>query len=157
MFYAYLLVDPEHFTLWIQSSAVSEEVRQAIESIGGRIRNYERVLDDLSTFKGKVITDPKVNMAVVNTLGEDRITIVQSPVEEAQSRKNAIELSGLQNAYLRDGVAWARWAAWLEKNIKERTITEWQAAEKLTEFRSHNALFAGVIPRSPLTSRSTCD
>lgn len=146
MFYAYLLVDPDHFTLWIQPDAVNEEVRQAIESIGGRIRNYDRFLDDLSTFKGEVITDPKVNMAVVNTLGEDRITIVKSPVEEAQSRKNAIEREGFRNAYLRDGVAWARWAAWLEKNLKERTITEWQAAEKLTEFRSQNAYFAGVIP-----------
>lgn len=144
MFYAYLLVDAEHFTVWVQPDVASEEVHQAVESIGGRIRNYDQFLDDLSALQGKVITDSKVNMAVVNTFSEDRITLVKSPVEEAQSRKNPIELQGFRNAYLRDGAAWARWAAWLEDHIKKTTITEWQAAEKLTEFRKQNDYFAGL-------------
>lgn len=154
MFYAYLLVDAEHFTVWVQPDVASEEVHQAVESIGGRIRNYDQFLDDLSALQGKVITDSKVNMAVVNTFSEDRITLVKSPVEEAQSRKNPIELQGFRNAYLRDGAAWARWAAWLEDHIKKTTITEWQAAEKLTEFRKQNDYFAGVTFNDFLSIRS---
>jgi hypothetical protein len=38
-----------------------------------------------------------------------------------------------------------RWAAWLEETVKSGTeINEWDAAEKLTEFRRSGDFFAGV-------------
>lgn len=39
-----------------------------------------------------------------------------------------------------------RWMAWLEEQIKSkgRKIGEWEAGEKLTEFRSHEQYFACV-------------
>lgn len=53
----------------------------------------------------------------------------------------------MQSAYLRDAVAWVQWMAWLEKKTARNDgagLTEYDAAEKLTEFRAQQPLFAGL-------------
>ncbi|GAA5886886.1 hypothetical protein JCM16303_006749 [Sporobolomyces ruberrimus] len=147
MFYGYCLIsskEEEGFDLWVQEDAVHERIRREIEGLGGRVRKYEDVVEELSKVEGTVVTDVKVNFAIVNAIGEDRIEIVKSPVETAQAIKNSTELQGLRNAYLRDGVAWTRWAAWLEETIGKREVIEWEAAEKLTEYRRGNDHYGGL-------------
>ncbi|GAA5926131.1 uncharacterized protein JCM15063_000193 [Sporobolomyces koalae] len=153
MFYGYALIEQERVTLWVQDQAVTPTLRTEIEErLGGTIAKYESVIDDLKQVEGKVVVDPKVNFEIIRALGEDRTILVkQSPIETAQAIKNPVEIQGLRNAYLRDGVAWTRWAAWLEQEMslnrktkKGSRITEWQAAEKLTEFRKQNEHFAGL-------------
>lgn len=59
--------------------------------------------------------------------------------------KNEVELEGLRRAYRRDGAAYVRWLAWLDKEMKQRhQITEYEAAEKLTRFRETTKYFAGL-------------
>ena len=43
-------------------------------------------------------------------------------------------------------MAWVRWAAWLEDKIEKnkQAVTEWDAAEKLTQYRMENEHYAGV-------------
>ncbi|GAA6061087.1 hypothetical protein JCM10212_006288 [Sporobolomyces blumeae] len=144
IFYAYLLVTQDEVVLWTQDEAVTGDMREAVECLGGRIERYDRVIEDLKQFEGKVVTDSKVNWEIVEAIGSDNITIVKSPVETAQAIKNATEIEGFRRAYLRDGAAWARWGGWLEEELKKRQVTEWEAAEKLTEYRSKNENFAGL-------------
>ncbi|GAA5965072.1 hypothetical protein JCM3765_004847 [Sporobolomyces pararoseus] len=145
VFFSFVLVDSKKgFTLWVQEAAVTDELRQEIEELGGNIEKYENVVGDLAKVEGKIVTDSKVNMAIVQAVGEERIEIVKSPVETAQAIKNSTEIQGLRNAYLRDGVAWAHWAAWLEEEVARREVTEWEAAEKLTRYREKNDNYAGL-------------
>jgi len=169
VFFSFVLVDSKQgFTLWCQEVAVTEEIKKEVSDLGGKIEKYENVVGDLGTIKGKIVTDSKVNMAIVEAIGEvslssayqdqrhkthetlsaiitqERIEIVKSPVETAQAIKNSTEIQGLRNAYLRDGVAWAHWAAWLEGEVATREVTEWEAAEKLTRYREKNENYAGV-------------
>ncbi|GAA5912693.1 aminopeptidase P family protein [Sporobolomyces salmoneus] len=145
VFFSFVLVNSKAgFTVWVQEAAVTDEIRKEIEETGGKIAKYENVLEDLAKVEGKVVTDSKINMAIVEVLGEDRVEIVKSPVETAQAIKNSTEIQGLRYAYLRDGVAWAHWAAWLEEEVKKRAVTEWEAAEKLTEYREKNENYAGL-------------
>jgi Xaa-Pro aminopeptidase len=71
--------------------------------------------------------------------------IVKSPIDLAEAIKNPVEIEGFKRAYLRDGVAFVKWQAWLEEKMKSgANISEWDAAEKLTQYRSTGENFAGV-------------
>jgi Xaa-Pro aminopeptidase len=90
----------------------------------------------------------------LTTSGQGNFTIVTSPIEAAKAIKNDVELDGFRCAYVRDGVAWAKWAAWLEHAVKfeRRAISEWDAAQALTEIRSRDPNFVSVgttLSRAP--------
>ncbi|GAA5840670.1 hypothetical protein JCM9279_007396 [Rhodotorula babjevae] len=150
VFYAYVLVTERECVVWVQGAAVaSDEVRRAVDDFGGRIEEYGDALEGLRRERdgkaGKVATDAKASWAVVDLLGEDKVEIVKSPIETAQAVKNQVEIEGFRRAYLRDGAAWARWQAWLEEAVASgKQVTEWSAAEKLTEYRRHQKHFAGL-------------
>lgn len=80
--------------------------------------------------------------------------------------KNEVEIEGLRNAYIRDGVAFVRFSTfischiiyrslkeiqvqflvWLESRLKSGyAITEWEAAWRMKEFRmSEKKMFLGL-------------
>jgi Xaa-Pro aminopeptidase len=74
-----------------------------------------------------------------------RYTVVPPYVDEIQAIKNAVELEGQRRAYLRDGVAFVRWLAWIEQKYSQGfEITEYQAAFRLNEYRRGNQYYKGL-------------
>lgn len=74
-----------------------------------------------------------------------RYTVLPSYVEEMKSVKNEVELDGMRRAYLRDGVAYVRWLAWLEQKMSQGyDITEYEAGWRLTEYRRQNKHYMGL-------------
>ena len=72
-------------------------------------------------------------------------TVLPSVVEEWKAVKNDYEIAGMRNAYVRDGVAFVRWLAWLEFKIEQGyDITEYEAAWRLTEFRRLGKNYMGL-------------
>ena len=65
-----------------------------------------------------------------------RYTLTSSWIEAEKAVKNATEIKGLRNAYIRDGASFVRWMAWLEEKFtRGYHVTEWEAAFRLDEFR----------------------
>lgn len=98
--------------------------------------------------KGKVVLGDKASYALVSSVGSERGSLLSnggSPVALLKARKNAVELEGMRKAYLRDGVAWAKWAAWLEETVQRRgsSINEWDAAVRFQQIRSGMHNYAG--------------
>lgn len=125
--------------------------RRHLERTGVSLRPYEDVfgwLSQLSLQEGaRIYTPENASFALVNAAGADRTTILgpNNPVALAKARKNATELEGLRHAYLRDGAAWARWAAWLEERmLKGDKISERAAAAELERIRAQDPLYAGM-------------
>lgn len=78
-------------------------------------------------------------------LGSARYTIAPSIVDDLKAIKNDVEIEGLERAYLRDGLAFVRWLAWLEEKFNGGfAITEYEAAYRLTEFRKGGENFMGL-------------
>ena len=74
------------------------------------------------------------------------ITLVRgaTPVRRAKAVKNAVEIEGMRQSHIRDGVAMVRFLHWLEKSVRaDRLISEWDASVKLRELRSQGALYQG--------------
>lgn len=82
----------------------------------------------------------------VGTLKHDPV------VAHRRWRKQPIEVQRAREGHYRDGKAVIRFLAWLQRMVRERTITEIQAAQKLTEYRSELPGYQG--PSMPSMSAS---
>ena len=119
-----------------------------LKSISVQRRDY----NDVWTFlrrkdwgEGRVIITSQTSYAISLMLTSYRYTILPSIIEEWKAVKNPIEIEGMKAAYLRDGVAFVRWLAWLEHKIDQGySITEYEAAWRLTEFRRMGKNYMGL-------------
>ncbi len=66
--------------------------------------------------------------------------------------KNAVEISGMRAAHVRDGAALTRFLAWLSRHAPGGEVTELSAAERLATFRETNKYYQG--PSFPTISGS---
>ncbi len=148
VFHSYLFISAEKAILFIELKKVEDSVGEYLHSIGVERREY----NDIWTFlrrkewgEGKVIISAQTSYAISLMLTSFRYTVLPSFVEEMKAVKNEVELSGMKAAYLRDGVAYVRWLAWLEQKMGEGfDITEYEAAWRLTEFRREGKNYQGL-------------
>lgn len=176
-FYAYLIVAPSSVaksaysaTLFVEQSLLSPEAnRYLVEDLNVDVRGYDTVWDFLISGewelmaqgevmrgeKPELVCDEQVSWATANAVGDENIHLQEiSPIATWKAQKNATELQGMRNAYLRDGVAWARWAAWLEEavQVKGQDIDEKAAADALVEARSQSDMYAGMEAYEPISA-----
>ncbi|KAF9490673.1 Creatinase/aminopeptidase [Pleurotus eryngii] len=148
LFQAYLYVGLDNATIFLESPKAPEDIQTYLRTIGVDRRDY----NDLWTFlrkrewgEGKLLISPQTSYAISLMLTHFRYTVTPSHVERMLSLKNPVELDGLRRAYLRDGVAFVRFLAWLEVKLSEGyDITEYEAAFRLTEFRRRNKYYMGL-------------
>ena len=70
-------------------------------------------------------------------LEKENVVIVPSPVAALKAIKNSTEVEGFRQCHIRDGVALARYFAWLEEQLNNGVVlNESQGSDKLEEFRS---------------------
>jgi Xaa-Pro aminopeptidase len=68
--------------------------------------------------------------------GKGRVVRALDPCNLPKARKNAVEIKGARAAHKRDGVAMARFLAWLDREAGGGRVDEIAAAEKLEELRA---------------------
>lgn len=70
-------------------------------------------------------------------LEKENVVIVPSPVAALKAIKNSTEVEGFRQCHIRDGVALARYFAWLEEQLNNGVVlNESQGSDRLEEFRS---------------------
>ena len=95
----------------------------------------------LSTFVhenvDRIFVDPAtLNIQLRATLEESGYDVVEglSPIPLRKSIKNSVEIAGMREAHLEDGLAMEKFLYWLEGKIGQ--VDEWEAACKLQSFRA---------------------
>ena len=73
-----------------------------------------------------------------------KVLNVEDPCILPKACKNSVELQGMRNAHIRDGVALCKFFSWLTKNLLTREVDEALAAEVLYKYRSAGASFRGL-------------
>ncbi|KAJ3770141.1 Creatinase aminopeptidase [Lentinula raphanica] len=149
LFHAYLFVGLDRAVLFLEEPKANEEVKAYLQSIGVERRNYTEIWAFLRNrewnSQGKIIISPQTSYTISLVLTHFRCTVLPSYVEHMMAVKNEVELEGLRRAYLRDGVCYVRFLAWLEDKINQGyDVTEWEAAHRLTEFRRKAKHFMGL-------------
>ena len=103
--------------------------------------DYSEVCLALSTFidedVDRIFVDPgTLNFHIREYLDECGYAVVegQSPVPLRKSIKNRVEIDGMREAHLEDGLAMEQFLYWLEGQVGQ--VDEWEAACKLQSFRA---------------------
>ncbi|KAF8149398.1 peptidase M24, structural domain-containing protein [Crassisporium funariophilum] len=148
LFHAYLFVTFDKAILFVESAKLHPDVIQYLQDINVEQRGYTELWPFLRRREwgeGKVLIAPQTSYAISLMLTHFRYTVAPSYIEHMMSIKNETEIDGMRRAYLRDGVSFVRFLAWLEAKLAEGyDITEYEAAFRLTEFRRKNKHFMGL-------------
>lgn len=152
VFFAYAIVMRDSAVLFVDENQVDDSVKIHLGQEVS-IRPYEEFLpylrslatDSLVKKDEPVLLGDKTNLAVVEALGEENVIIMPSPVAALKAIKNPVEIEGFRQCHIRDGVALARYFAWLERQLsKGEKVDEYQGAEQLAKFRSELDKFMGL-------------
>ncbi|KAI0266674.1 Creatinase/aminopeptidase [Gloeopeniophorella convolvens] len=148
VFTSYLYIGLDRAILFIEQEKVEAPVREYLQNLKVETRDYNGIWSFLRTREwgeGRVLISPQTSYAISLMLTHYRYTVVPSLIEEMKSVKNEVEIQGLKRAYLRDGACYVQFLAWLEEKMsKGFQISEWEAAWRLTEFRSKTKNYMGL-------------
>jgi Xaa-Pro aminopeptidase len=110
------------------------------------IAAFEAALDRLGEERRAVLLDPSVtSQSVLARLEAAGARVIEGddPSILAKACKNPVELAGARDAQRRDGAAVCRFLYWLEGELARRTVTELEAAARLTAERRRDPLYRG--------------
>ncbi|KAH6906528.1 aminopeptidase-P [Coprinopsis sp. MPI-PUGE-AT-0042] len=148
LFHAYLYVGLDRVVLFLDAAKVVDEVASYLKNMNVERRDYTDLWQFLRRREygeGRVLISPQTSYAISLMLTHTHYTVCPSKVEEMMSVKNEVEIDCMRRAYLRDGVSFVRFLAWLETKLGEGyDITEYEAASRLTEFRRKSKNFMGL-------------
>jgi Xaa-Pro aminopeptidase len=84
-----------------------------------------------------------VTAGIENAIAMDggKAVLAENMFMTAKAAKNIVEAEGMRNAHKKDGAALCSFLAWLSENGGSQDLNEYQAAEKVDEFRSEQELF----------------
>jgi len=126
-------------TLFVSPGHVTDENRAGLEALAAfhPLGELWKVLPRVVGAAAKVIADPAhTTLRVTDILKVAGAKIIEGddPTIRFKAAKNATELEGARAAHLRDGVAVARFLAWLDAQAAG-TLDELAASDRLEAFR----------------------
>ena len=150
LFHAYLFIALHTPTiLFLDTTKLTPEISEYLHSLKVEVREYNDLWGWLRKHEwgeGKILVSPDTtSYAVSLMLTRWRYSVNKGCVEDMRAVKNDAEVRGMRRAYLRDGVSFTRFMAWLEDKLMGGTdVTEYEAAFRLTEYRRKNKNFVGL-------------
>lgn len=146
LFTSYGYIDQQQAILFVKNGKVPEMLRVDLEREGVGVINYESIYSflervDLSTF----YLDPERTNSLIYRIVSKRLKVIDglSIPTLLKSIKNEVEIEGMKNAHIRDGVAMINFLYWFDQSFGKEKITELTIGAKLKEFRSRQELFMG--------------
>ncbi|CAG9854963.1 unnamed protein product [Phyllotreta striolata] len=151
VFFSYVLIANNSFTLFINDKQVSKDVLNHLNTqVSGnyKIEPYENVYKKLEELgrqvNGNVWFSEQSSHALVDLIPTNRrITTDVTPIAIMKAIKNPVEIKGMRNCHIRDAAALCCYFSWLEHNVNKEKITEISGAEKLEGFRKQQEDFVG--------------
>lgn len=147
---SFLTVSLDSINWYIRKTGTATFDDESIDSImelkasGVNILPYDDIYIDIGGFSedkpGKIFADKtSLNMNLYNILsGTGLLCLGKSPVALKKAIKNSVEIRGMKEAHIEDGLAMERFLYWLEKQIDiSAGITERDAADKIGELRAN--------------------
>lgn len=130
-------------TLFVDDAKLTPEVRAHLDAAGVATAPYGSLTGFLAALPAdaRVLVTPALTAAtIVNILG-DRAVKAPSPVALRKGCKNAVQIRGIHDAMVRDGVALVGAMMEIERRIAEGRLTELDVADILRDHRSRQALY----------------
>ena len=139
---SYAIVEKDKAHLFIKLDKISQEIALQLAADGIELHDYHHLflfLDEQKKENVYFADTNTCNYAVFNHLAKKfEVREIESPIPLLKAVKNATELEGFRLACRKDGVALSKFYYWLENRLLQQPVTELEAAEQLTRFRSRD-------------------
>ena len=145
VFVAYLLIEQQRTTLYINKEKLTNEVYNYLLSQQIDVEDYADVTKGLANYaEYNILLDPNTtNYTLAKMVKCQEIVTMPSPVPALKAVKNEAEIRGFRNAMLKDGIAMVKFLKWLKPAVEAGNETEMSLDDKLTSLRSEQPLFKG--------------
>lgn len=153
---SYLLVTQDNVLWFVRKGPLPDEDGETEDSFreltadGVSIQEYSDVAAALSNlvdgnYIKALFADPAtLNYSLFSILDARYVITGTSPVGLRKAVKNDVEVAGMKEAHLEDGVAMERFLHWLQTSVEAGdAVNEYEASSKLHEFRSEIEGFRG--------------
>ncbi len=141
---SFLYLAPEGSTLFVDSAKMTPEIEAYLKEAGVGVAPYTEVLKALAELPADVtvlLSGARASGSIAHVL-EGHYVKGESPVAMPKAIKNDVQIAGIRNAHLRDGVAMVRSLMEIEKTVDEgKTLTEMGVADILLKHRSKGDLY----------------
>jgi Xaa-Pro aminopeptidase len=143
---AYAIVTEREALLFVDPRKVGASV---LAAFGKDVKifayqEFGRKLAELGRKRLPVLLDPATtNRWVAERLGRAPIVKAESPVTAFKSVKNRVQMRGIVDCHVRDGVAMVKFLKWLEPAVRRGGQSELSAAIQLEEFRREGRHYQG--------------
>ena len=145
VFVAYLLIEQQRTTLYINKEKLTNEVYNYLLSQQIDVEDYADVTKGLANYaEYNILLDPNTtNYTLAKMVKCQEIVAMPSPVPALKAVKNEAEIRGFRNAMLKDGIAMVKFLKWLKSAVEAGNETEMSLDDKLTSLRAEQPLFKG--------------
>lgn len=141
---SFLYLSPKGGILFVDDAKLTPEVKAYLAEAGVDVAPYDSVLKSLAALPADVkvyLSGSRASGAIAHVL-DGRYVKGDSPVAMPKAVKNDVQIAGIRNAHLRDGVAMVRSFIEIEKAVESgKPLTEIDVADILLKHRSKGELF----------------
>ena len=145
---SYLLVSLDEVKWFVmkEDAELDEETQDSFDELrsdGVEVLEYDEAAFSLASLKQDGVDSICIDPSSLNTYMRESIDDgdilpevfeTPSPIAEWKAVKNSVEIDGMREAHLEDGLAMERFLFWLESNAGE--VDEWEAACEIGRLRS---------------------
>lgn len=124
--------------LFIQERAVTDELREHAAKYGITLKAYDEIAAFLKAVTSeKVLLDEDNISYVLYRILREKTELVAdiNPTENLKAVKNPVELSHMEEVYLKDSAALTKFIYWVKKNVGKIPMNEYSAAMYLDNLR----------------------
>ncbi|MDD6466841.1 MAG: aminopeptidase P family protein [Erysipelotrichaceae bacterium] len=139
--YCIVLMDEVH--LYLDETKLNKEQRLELQQNHVVVHPYDAIYEDIKKWNTRILYDPnKVNYALYKN-GKGEFVSQANPEVMMKAIKNETEVENLRLCHIKDGLAVTKFIYWLKHQIKEQSLSEWDATEYLQQCRKQNAHYLG--------------
>jgi Xaa-Pro aminopeptidase len=146
VFIAYLVIGLESCSLFVDRSKLSETLKNTLIAEGIVVHKYEAIDDYLSKLTAQdtiVMDDGNANFTLFSSIKHAKIVEEQTFSVMMKAVKNPTEQNFIRQVMVKDGVALTKAFMWLERTLDEKTVTEYEVASMIAQFRSDQPHYYG--------------
>ena len=140
---SYGLIGKEKSYIFCDTDRFDSKIKDVFRKLSIEIVNYDLLAEKLPELSNdnKIITDASsLNYACFDGI-KGEVIFQQSLVQQLKTIKNAVEIENSKKCMLKDGIAMTKFFIWLDEELKEREISEYEIGQKLTSFRKEQPLY----------------
>ena len=147
VFFSYALVTLDQSVIFVDATKLSNDVRAHLPS-ETQVLPYGTIFDSArklaASTSGKIMISNRASWALAQSLGGN-VHAVKSPIADAKSVKNDVEMAGMRAAHIRDGAALVEFFYDMSNHAKAGTaMDEVDAADLLESKRRAKDKFVGL-------------